>query len=152
MLRAILVSSVLAAAALGPALVSEGGFVKSNGVTQAPGRGKLDIRLEAEAGTVAYYSNGKFHADYRERVRDGELKQSFDVEVEGFTPNVEVPMRVNGIFVGNFYVNALGRGEMQFDSVDEDPGDSLPLPGGFPRLRAGDTVSVGVLTTVWHGL
>jgi hypothetical protein len=144
MLRAILISSVLALTAASLAIVSAGSVMQAN-------RGsELDFRLRAEAGTVAYYSNGKFHAACRERVHNGDLIQSFKVEVEGFTPDAEVPMRVNGTFVGNFYVNSLGRGEMQFKNIDDDPGNGLPLPGGFPRLHAGDTVSVGLFTATYN--
>lgn len=109
-----------------------------------------EIRLTASAGTVAYYSNGKFKAVYRERINNEQLRQDFKFEVEAFTPNAEVPVTVNGQLVATAIVDPLGRGEFQFSAGDNNPGDDLPLPGGFPRLRAGDTITIGNLTAVFH--
>lgn len=112
--------------------------------------GNTEIRLSASAGTVAYYSSGKFKSSYRERITTSQVTQKFKFEVEAFTPNAEVPVLLNGVQVATAVVNALGGGEFEYTSFDNNPGNDLPLPSGFPRLRAGDTITIGNLTTTFH--
>lgn len=109
-----------------------------------------EIRLSASAGTVAYYANGKFKAKYRERITSAQVVQKFSFEVEAFTPNAEVPVILNGVQVATVIVNPTGGGEFQYTSFDNNPGGELPLPGGFPRLRAGDTITIGNLTSTFN--
>ncbi len=113
-------------------------------------RSSNDIRLFASAGTTAYYANGKFKAVYRERISTSTVTQIFKFEVEAFPAGVEVPVSLNGIFITNVIVNSLGGGEFQFRNIDNNPGGELPLPTGFPRLRAGDTITIGPLTATFN--
>lgn len=124
----------------------------AGGTTRALQRaaGANEVRLFAEAGTVAYYSNGKFKSEYRERVRGDQLIVKFKFEVEAFTPNAEVPVLINGTLVATTVVDPLGRGEFQYQEGDNNPGDKLPLPGGFPRIQVGDSITIGNLTTTFH--
>ncbi len=123
---------------------------KTKQVNPSNAANSSEIRLSASAGTVAYYSNGKFKAAYRERITSSQVTQKFKFEVEAFTPNADVPVLLNGVQVATAVVNATGGGEFEFASFDNNPGDEQPLPSGFPRLRAGDTITIGNLTATFR--
>lgn len=106
-----------------------------------------EIRIEAKAGEK---DGAKFKSRYRERITSTTVRQAFKVQVEGLESNSEAPVSVNGIFVANIIVDGLGRGEFQFSAGDDNPGGEQPLPNGFPRLRAGDTVTVGTMSGVFN--
>lgn len=102
-----------------------------------------EIRLSGSAGTEA---TGAMKAVYRERARNGTVRQVFKVAAEDWAPGTELAVTVNGAPFATLITNEFGAGEFQFSSLDNDPGGELPLPSGFPRLRAGDTVTVGNLS------
>lgn len=106
-----------------------------------------EIRLSASAGNEA---TGKMKSRYRERNQGATVRQDFKGQVEGFAAGAELPVAVNGNQVAILIVGPLGAGEFEFTSVDDNPGDELPLPSGFPRLRAGDTVTIGNLTATYR--
>lgn len=117
----------------------------SDGVQQRAGSGDLRLRAALGGGDAP-----QAKSEYRERMRNGTLEVRWKVSLEDFEPGVDVPVAVNGTFVGNIIPNALGAGVIQFRTSVDDPGDGNPLPDGFPRLQAGDTVSVGPLTGTYN--
>lgn len=102
------------------------------------------IRLQARMTSGNDLSQAK--SVYQERVVGGSLNVRFKVEAEDFTPGADLPVAINGQLVGTAIVNDLGVAEIQFRSVVDAPGDGQPLPSGFPRIKAGDSISVGSLT------
>lgn len=103
------------------------------------------IRVEARMSAGNDQAQAK--ARYRDRARRNSLEQRFDVEVEDFDPGTELVVTVNGMTVGTIFVNGLGVGELQLRTAAfiDDPDDGDPIDTDFPRLQAGDTVSVGPL-------
>jgi len=106
-----------------------------------------EIRLSASAGNE---TTGKMKSVYRERNQGATIRQVFKGQVEAFSAGAELSVSVNGMQVATLIVGPLGAGEFEFSSVDDNPGDELPLPSGFPRLRAGDTVTIGNLTATYR--
>lgn len=86
-------------------------------------------------------------ARYQDKARGNTLEQRFDVQAEDFAPGTELVVTVNGATVGTIFVNDLGVGELQLRTAAfiDDPGDGEPIDTDFPRLQAGDTVTVGPL-------
>ena len=101
-----------------------------------------DFRLRARMSGNTLVS-GK--ADYRERTRDNTLEQRFSVEVEDAAPGETFEVRVNGALFGTITADDLGVAELQFRTAQfiDDPGDGTPIPTDFPRLAAGDMITVG---------
>lgn len=87
----------------------------------------------------------KAKAKYEEKTKNGVTTAKFSVEVENATPGDTYAVTVKGIAVGTVTIGALGEGEIEFQSNPRDA-DDLPLPAGFPALKAGDTVQIGALT------
>jgi len=112
--------------------------------TQAAAK-RDDLRLRARMSGATLMS-GK--ADYRERTRDNTLEQRFSVEVEDATPGETLEVRVNGALFGTITADDFGVAELQFRTAQfiDDPGDGTPIPTDFPRLAAGDTVTVGPIS------
>lgn len=106
----------------------------------AANKGEVRLRADLNGPTLASGS-----ADYRERIRNNTLEQRFSVEVEDATPGDQLAVVVNGIMFGTIVVNDLGTAELQFrtETFIDDPGDGTPIPTDFPRLAAGDTITVG---------
>ena len=100
------------------------------------------VRLRADLGGDTLAS-GK--ADYRERMRGKTLVQRFSVEVEDGEPGASMGVFVNGVQFGVIFLNDFGFGEIQFRTASaiDDPGDGTPIDPEFPRLQAGDSISVG---------
>lgn len=143
----VIIAALAGLAVASPAKLAPGGRLPSN----ASGGNTSDLRISASAGTVAYYSNGKFKSTYRERVNTTTVTQTFKFEMEAFTPNTDVPVLLNGVQVATAMTNAQGGGEFQFVNNDNNPGpNDAPLPSGFPRLRAGDIITIGNLTATYH--
>ncbi len=109
--------------------------------------GSSEVRLTANLGGG---DAPQAKSTYRERARNGVLAVRWKVELEDFTPGEDVPVSINGSFVGNIIPNKLGVGVIQFRTSIDDPGDGMPLPEGFPRLKAGDTVTVGNLSATYN--
>lgn len=101
------------------------------------------VRAELSGPTLA---SGK--ADYRERQRGNVLEQRFSVEVEDFAPDTELAVHVNGMLFGTIITDAFGGGELQFRTAQfiDDPGDGSPIPTDFPRINAGDAITVGPIS------
>jgi hypothetical protein len=99
-----------------------------------------DYRVRARLRAQGSVASGK--ADYRERNRNGGLAQRFNVEVERAGADTTLEIRVNGNLFGTITTDATGRAELEFGDNDGSPA----VPGGFPHLVAGNTVSVGTLT------
>lgn len=108
-----------------------------------PGGSNHRVRADLGGRTIA---SGR--AEYRERVRNNQVEQRFDVEVEDATPGEIMAIHVNGLMIGTLVVNDLGIGEFQLRTAAfiDDPGDGDPIPSGFPTLIAGDAVTVGPLS------
>ena len=105
-----------------------------------------DVRLRARLGSNDALRGS---ADYRERQRDSLFVQRFSVGVENAQPGQTLEVRVNGALFGTITANALGRAELEFRTAtpDNNPQDEEPpLDPNFPRLHAGDAVSIGSLT------
>lgn len=137
MIRSLAMCGVLAIAGVSAAAPSK------VGVISARAQANDELRLEARAGLP---DGPQFKSVYRERTRNGQLTVRWKVQIEDFPPGAEVPVALNGTFVGNMFANNLGRAEIQFRTIVDDPGDGEPLPEGFPRLVAGDTITVGDLS------
>lgn len=105
-----------------------------------------DIRLTARMEGKGTLASGK--SVYRERMRGTNLEQRWKVEVEDAAPNATLEIFVNGQMFGTITANDLGFAEIEFtDSTpDDNPQDEEPpVPENFPRLQAGDTITVGVI-------
>ncbi|MGP1309667.1 MAG: hypothetical protein ACTS27_05665 [Phycisphaerales bacterium] len=102
----------------------------------------VEIRTRAEFAGQGLAS-GK--ADYRERSRNNLIEQRFSIEVEDAQPGESFTVSVNGITFGTIVANDLGVAELQFRTAEfiDDPGDGDPIPSEFPRLNAGDVITVG---------
>lgn len=87
---------------------------------------------------------------YQERFKNGGLERRFDVEVEDATPGQTFNVRVKGKLVGQVVIGALGIGELELRTAAfiDSPDDGIPMPDSFPSLKAGDTVTIGSMTTV----
>lgn len=110
-------------------------------VALAGGGGRLRLQARMSAGN----DQAQAKSTYEERTVGGNLAVRFKVEAEDFTAGSDLPVSINGALVGTAIVNDLGVAEIQFRTIIEHPGDGVPLPNGFPRLKAGDTISVGSL-------
>jgi len=107
----------------------------------AGGGGRVRLQARMTAGN----DQAQAKSVYQERAVGGNLTVRFKVEAEDFAPGTDLPVSINGSLIGTAIVNDLGIAEIQFRTVVDDPGDGLPLPSGFPRIAAGDTISVGSL-------
>ena len=112
-----------------------------------PGGVDHRVRARLDGDTPA---SGK--AVYRERERNNQIEQRFDVEVEDATPGEIMQIHVNDLMVGTLVINELGVGEFQLRTAAfiDDEGDGDPIPSGFPTLVEGDTVTVGSLGGVFE--
>lgn len=137
---------MIAGLILGLAGSASAARLKAN-VGKVKRRGASEVRLIANLGGG---DGPQAKSTYRERVRGTTLQVRWDVEVEDFAPGAEIPVSINGTFVGNIIASSLGIGEIQFRTNPDDPGDGMPLPEGFPRLHAGDMVSVGTFTATYQ--
>ena len=94
-------------------------------------------------GSVGSDNNGiKVKAKYEEKSKKQSVTQKFDAEVEGASPGQVFEVRVGGQLVGTMTANQFGHAELELRQ-NPDSADDLPLPAGFPRLKAGDTVQIG---------
>lgn len=66
----------------------------------------------------------------------------FDVEVQGLAPGATLNVTIKGASVGTITANSLGVAKLELRPSPDDSGEQ-PIPGTFPRLVAGDVVSVG---------
>lgn len=120
------------------------------GLTIAGSAMARDYRVIARGGAN---DQAQVKGVYRERMVGTTLVQRFNVEAEDFTPNTRYEVRVNGSLFGTLTTNSLGIAELEFKTFvpdnnphDEDP----PLPTDFPRLVAGDTISVGNVSATFR--
>jgi len=134
-------------AALGMAFTTTAIAATSSDSADLIARGGTRLKIKARMGSK---DATQAKSVYQERTRNAKLAQRFKVSVEDGTPGAEMAVSVNGIFVGNVIIDDLGRGTLQFRTVVDDPGDGVPIPDGFPRLAAGDTVDVGALSGVYR--
>ncbi len=151
-IRPVLAASaavIIALAGISTADAAKGSAPKTSTKQRTPSNSanSNEIRLNASAGNEA---TGKMKSVYRERNQGATVRQVFKGQVEGFAAGAELPVSVNGNQVATLIVGPLGAGEFEFSTVDDNPGDELPLPSGFPRLRAGDTVTIGNLTATYR--
>lgn len=102
--------------------------------------GNNDYRVRARMSGTTLMSG---QAKYRERIKHGSVEQRFSVQVEDGTPGETVTVTLNGMTLGMIVLDPLGRGELQFRTNVDDPGDGNPIPSGFPTVEVGDTISVG---------
>lgn len=111
------------------------------------GRGDYRVRANLSGGTLA---SGK--ATYRDRVRGATIEQRFQVNVEDGTPGEMVEIHINGALFGSVVLNDLGAGEFSYRTVEfiDDPGDGDPIPTDFPRIEAGDVITVGVMNGTFN--
>jgi hypothetical protein len=96
---------------------------------------ELDADLETRPSSCI-----RGEADFTE---DAEGQREFSVEVAGFPPGDEVPVRVAGVVVGTIEINTCGVGELDF-ADDGEPGEAA-FPENFPVLAGGERVKVGPL-------
>jgi hypothetical protein len=71
-------------------------------------------------------------------------QREFSVEVAGFPPGAEVPVKVAGVVVGIMEINTCGTGELEF-ADDPEPGEAA-FPENFPQLEGREIVRVGSLS------
>jgi hypothetical protein len=111
------------------------------------GGGDYRVRANLSGGTLA---SGK--ATYRDRVRGSTIEQRFQVNVEDGTPGDLVEIQINGSLFGTVVLNDLGAGEFSYRTVQfiDDPGDGDPIPTDFPRIEAGDVITVGVMSGTFN--
>ena len=114
--------------------------------TAAIAGGGVDHRVRAELFDTSHAS-GK--AEYRERMNNGRLEQRFKISIEDAEPGAMLDVFLNGELVGIIVVSPLGQGELDY-RTDPEPGESDPLPSGFPTVLAGDDVSVGSLAGIFE--
>lgn len=117
--------------------------------TPAQAAGGWAIRLEARMRTGTPL---EAKGDYRERMVGTTLVQKFAVELRGGTPNSTYEVRVNGNLFGTITTDALGSAKIEVvtQTPDDNPHDNdPPIPQDFPRLIAGDSITVGALSGVF---
>lgn len=115
---------------------------------QAGGDGEYRVRARMRTGTPF---EGK--SDYRERMRNNTLIQTFNVEVNGAQAGQSFEIHINGVLFGTIIANDLGSAELEFRTatVDDNPQDEEPpLPTDFPRINVGDVITVGTLTGTYQ--
>ena len=95
-------------------------------------------------GTLGSDDSGvKYRARYQERIKGSKASnRRFDVEVQGAQPGQTFKVVVAGKSVATITANNLGVAKVEFRPSPDDA-DEQPLPAGFPRLKAGDTVQIG---------
>lgn len=103
----------------------------------AMGGGGNDYRVRARMAGAGTLASGK--ADYRERTRGNVVSKRFNVEIEDAAPETSYEVRIDGTLFGTITTDGLGFAQLEFG------GDNAggPLPGDFPHLVVGQTVSVG---------
>lgn len=111
----------------------------------AGGGGRVRLQARMTAGN----DQAQAKSVYQERTIGGSMTVRFKVEAEDFAPGTDLPVSINGNLIGTAIVNDLGVAEIQFRTIVDEPGDGQPLPNGFPRIQAGDTISVGSLSGVY---
>lgn len=68
----------------------------------------------------------------------------FDVEVHGLAPGASLNVTIKGTTVATITADSLGNAKLELrPSPDSDDANEQPIPGTFPRLVAGDVVTVG---------
>ena len=85
---------------------------------------------------------GKAKAIYEEREKKGKIEQRLKVEIEKAKPGTVFVIAVNGRTIGTVKANSLGRGQVHFKSITDNPGG----PTKLPFIEPGDRVTVGRLS------
>ena len=111
--------------------------------------GNNDHRVKTRLSGTSLMSGS---AKYRERTKKGTIEQRFSVQVEDGVPGAILNVDINGQMLGIIVLDDLGFGELQFRSAVfiDDPGDGEPIPTGFPKVLAGDLITVGDMTGVFN--
>lgn len=100
-----------------------------------------ELRLVSNLGSD---DNGaKYRVRYEERVKGNKASnRRFDVEIQGAQAGQKFAVVVGGKTVATVTANRLGIAKIEFRPSPDDANEK-PLPAGFPRLKAGDSVQVG---------
>ncbi|GJM19534.1 MAG: hypothetical protein DHS20C14_17470 [Phycisphaeraceae bacterium] len=98
------------------------------------------LRLRARLRTSGVRARG--NADYRERVRKGELERRLKVEIERGTPNIEFVIEVDGVAVAKARTNGFGYAEVNFRTHSDNP-NVIP---DVPKVVSGTVISIGKLS------
>jgi hypothetical protein len=108
--------------------------------------GSYRVRARLSAGNDLVQAK----SEYRERQRATLLEKRFKVEIEDAAPGDAFDIAINGVQYGTIFANDLGVAELNFrnivDNNPSDPNENNPFPDNFPRIVAGDTITVGTLT------
>ncbi|QDV85708.1 dockerin type I domain-containing protein [Planctomycetes bacterium TBK1r] len=89
--------------------------------------------------------NDTAKVEFETETERGVTQNELEVSVRNFAANVTVDVTIGGVVIGQITTDANGRGELEFTSAADEPGD-LPLPANLPLIEAGVTVQVGTLT------
>jgi hypothetical protein len=84
--------------------------------------------------------------DYKERMRYGKLRRTFEVEIEDAEPGDVYEVLVKGVLVGHVVIDDEDEGEMELRTarfIHDDDDHREPMPDDFPSLLPGDVVDVG---------
>lgn len=93
-----------------------------------------------------HVGSSEYKAEYKERQVNGTLTRKFEVEIEAGPADTSFDIVVKGSVVGSITTNSLGYAELEFHSGTDDSGNHIPMPGDFPTLQPGDTVTIGSVT------
>ena len=108
-------------------------------------RQKYRLEGEVELGN----DDLEIEVKYRERMRWGDLRRRFEVEIEDGEAGMAFDVVVNGQFITTL---VLQDDELEFELrtpefIDDDD-DGAPMPDDFPSLVAGDVVQIGSVSVV----
>lgn len=114
----------------------------NGGQSAASKRGVL--RLQVRIGDDDTTAVAK--ARYEEKPkRKGRVDRKFTVEVQGAQAGQTFEVMVQGRSYGTITADALGVAKLEMRPRPDSPGE-VALPADFPRLKAGDTVTIGDMT------
>lgn len=102
---------------------------------------RSQIRLEARTAVPATLIRGK--AAYRSENRDGVVRESLSVEVQGAVPGTTYVVTIAGRNFGTITIGGLGTGKLDLASGGDDANQVAPM-----LLRAGDAVQIGTMQGV----
>lgn len=100
-----------------------------------------ELRLVSNLGSDD--KGAKYRVRYEERVKSNKASnRRFDVEIQGAQAGQKFAIVVGGTTIATITANKLGIAKIEYRPSPDDANEK-PLPAGFPRLKAGDSVQVG---------
>lgn len=139
-MRSSRIVQTLAVAALAVSVLPSIAFSASDAARDGSVARGDELRLRADLEGSGTLMSG--NADYRERETSRGLQIRFKVQIEDAEPGSEFSVFVDGTNVGAILTNSMGRGEIAFRTLSDDP-DHLP---DVPVVNPGSVITVGEIS------